>query len=512
MAVITGPKGRSMDRTGFGRQSPDGNASDAWKGSAEARNPLRRDGSPVLLRKENMNVTTAPYKTLIRLEQPTEQADAPIRRVTGFVPAKNMLSLFDDATLDANPRSAKVNSVVGDIIESVHEAPKIFQFKTKGILLGTSTFAELDRNRFDLKFDDPAYEGLLDGGHNMLALGLYLLRHVMDERDWKKIKLWEDMKQAWHAHRDAVYEMRDQFAFKVPVELLLPTNPEDDEIVGEFRLALIDICAARNNNAQLTTEAKANQKGFYEELRKRLPKAVEDRVEWKTNEWSSDDSRPIKPRDLVALCWIPLTVLNEAGLLPKQTENKSPLNFTVLPQNIYRNKGELSLLFDKLMEHREVSKQTNGPQYEMHNTSVGSAFDITGALPALYDKIFVEMGPAYNANNGKFGKIKEVRVPKRGCAYSPFLHRESDFGVPDGYIIPVLYGLKALLEVKGGLLRWKTDPVSFLDRHMKVLIGAFKMPMEMAGFDPQKIAKSENSYLFMVGEVEKALLKETVAV
>ena len=32
--------------------------------------------------------------------------------------------------------------------------------------------------------------------------------------------------------------------------------------------------------------------------------------------------------------------------------------------------------------------------------------------------------------------------------------------------------------------------------------------MEMAGLDPQKIAKSENSYLFMVGEVEKALIKE----
>jgi hypothetical protein len=43
------------------------------------------------------------------------------------------------------------------------------------------------------------------------------------------------------------------------------------------------------------------------------------------------------------------------------------------------------------------------------------------------------------------------------------------------------------------------------------LIGAFKMPMEMASFDPQKVAKSENSYLFMVGEVEKALIKQRAA-
>jgi hypothetical protein len=451
-----------------------------------------------------MNVTTTPYKTVIRLEQATVQADGPIRRVTGFVPARNLLSLFDDATLDANPRSAKVNSVVGDIIESLREGPKIFQFKTKGILLGTSSFAELDRKRFDLQFDDPAYEGLLDGGHNMLAIGLFFLSYVMDEKEWKKIKLWEDMKEAWRAHRDAIYAIRDEFTFKVPVELLLPTNPE---LVGEFRLALIDICAARNNNAQLTTEAKANQKGFYQELRKRMPKELADRVEWKSNEWSSDDNRPIKVRDIIALAWIPLAVLNEASLLPKQTENGSPLNFAVLPQNIYRNKGELSLLFDKLMEHPEVSKQKSGPQYEMHNTLIGSAFEITAALPALYDKIFVEMGPAYNANGGKFGKIKEVRVPKRGVAYSPFMHLESDFGVPDGYIVPVLYGLKALIMVENGKLVWRTDPTTFLNEHMKALIGAFKMPMEMAGFDPQKIAKSENSYLFMVGEVEKALLK-----
>ncbi len=183
----------------------------------------------------------------------------------------------------------------------------------------------------------------------------------------------------------------------------------------------------------------------------------------------------------------------------------------MVPQNIYRNKGELSTLFDKLMEHPDVSKQKNGPQYEMHNASIASAFEVAVSLPALYDKIFVEMGPKYNANNGKFGKIKEVRVPKRGCAYSPFVHLPSEFGVPDGYIIPVLYGLKALLMVRDGKLVWRTDPKAFLDRHMKELIGAFKMPMEVAGFDPQKIAKSENSYLFMVGEVEKALLKEQVA-
>lgn len=448
-----------------------------------------------------------PNKTIIRFEQAAEQSDGPIKRVVGFVAAKDIIKLLDEATLDANPRSAKANSVVSDIIESVTESPKIFQFKTKGILLGTSDFTELDRKRFELRFSDPAYEGLLDGGHNMLALGTYFLSQVMDEKDVKKLKLWEDMKAAWNVNRQAIQELRDQFTFKVPVELLLPSNPDDADTVTTFRQALIDICAARNNNAQLTTEAKANQKGFYEEIKKRLPQSISERVEWKTNEWESDATRPIKVKDIVALAWVPLTVLSEDGLLPKQTENGSPLNFTVIPQNIYRNKGELSLLFDKLMEHPSVSKQKNPPQYEMHSTLVGSAFEILAKLPELYDQIYLKMGEAYNANSGRFGKINEIKQPKHGSP-APFTGEMGEYKVPDGYVLPILYGLKALMAVDNGKLKWKTDPSKFLDRNLKVLVGAYKMPMEMAGFDPQKIAKSENSYLFMVGEVEKALIKE----
>ena len=452
-------------------------------------------------------ITTNPYKTIIRFDQAAEQADGALKRVVGFVQAKNMLSLFDDATLDANPRSARANAVTADIIASVAEDPKIFQFKTKGILLGTSDYSELDRRRYELRFENPAYEGLLDGGHNMLALGTYLLSKVMAPKDLKKLKLWEDMKAAWDVNREAVFAIKDEFEFKIPVELLVPTDPENPDMVSEFERALIEVCSARNNNAQLTTEAKANQRGFYEEIRKRLPKTVADRVEWKTNEWESADTRPVKVKDVIALAWIPLTVLNEHGLLPKETEAGTALNFNVLPQNIYRNKGELSKLFDKLMEHPEVSKPTHGPLHELHNTAIGSAFDVLAALPGLYDKIYVELGDAYNkGTGGKFGRIKAVKMPRQG--YSPFLHQEAEYGVPDGFVLPILYGLKALMRVTDGHVEWAENPDKFISKHLKTLAAAFKMPMEMSGFDPQKVAKNETSYTFMVGEVEKAVIKQ----
>ena len=114
---------------------------------------------------------------------------------------------------------------MSDIIDSVREDPKIFQFKTKGILLGTSEFTELDRKRFELHFNDPAYEGLLDGGHNMLALGIYFLGYVMDEKDLRKIKLWEDMKAAWIAICQAIKPGETSLLLKCPLSCWYQQTP-----------------------------------------------------------------------------------------------------------------------------------------------------------------------------------------------------------------------------------------------------------------------------------------------
>lgn len=452
---------------------------------------------------------TQSYKTILRFEQAAEQSDGCITRITGFVPAKHFVSLYDDATLDANPRSAKVGSVTADIVDSVRDSPEIFQFKTKGVLLGTSDYDALDRRRYELRFNNPVYEGVLDGGHNMLALGIHVLGHVMDERSIRRIKLWSDLKEAWATHAVEVRAIRDTLTFKVPVELLVPSDPDDEAIVAAFRLALVEVCAARNNNAQLTSEAKANQRGFYEALRERMPPDVAARVEWKSNEWESDDTRPIKVRDIVALSWIPLSRLQDEGALPRDEGTRS---FAIAAPKLYAQKGEVSKLFDRLMEHPEVTKQHDGPRHELHHSGVGSAFEITGALPALYDRIFLGFGEAYNrGTGGRFGAIRAVKTPKRGGVISPFLGQAGEYGVPDGYVLPILWGMRALMAVEKGRVRWITEPGDFLDRHLKTLVSAFKMPMEMAGFDPQKIAKTENSYRFMEGEVEKALMKDQVA-
>lgn len=52
-----------------------------------------------------------------------------------------------------------------------------------------------------------------------------------------------------------------------------------------------------------------------------------------------------------------------------------------------------------------------------------------------------------------------------------------------------------------------TDPSKFLDLYLKDIAGAYRLVLDMARFDPQKLSKNEASHEFAVGEFEKALLK-----
>src|SRR3546814_8357820 len=65
----------------------------------------------------------------------------------------------------------------------------------------SSDVCSSDLNRFELTFDNPESEGILDGGHNMLAIGVHMLAAVADERELGRISLWEEMKDLWDTYR-----------------------------------------------------------------------------------------------------------------------------------------------------------------------------------------------------------------------------------------------------------------------------------------------------------------------
>lgn len=432
--------------------------------------------------------------TIIRFVEAAEQTSGDITRIVGFIPAKHLLPLFKKNILDANPRKPKINRVTAEILDTLAETPELFQFKSKGILIGTSQPKQLQRNRYQLTFGPNGAEGILDGGHNMLSIGLHILDKIMERKEWAKIKDWDTLIENFETYEDEILSIRNELDFHISAELIIPSISEPTTIEN-FRIASIDICAARNNNAALAQEAKANQKGFYDEMRARLTKKHPDlaaRVEWKTNEWESGDRRPIKVRDLVALTWIPLSCLVDSGDLPD--------GFRFSPKQLYSSKGKLSSLFDQLMESENIANQQQSGKYELQSSAVGSAIELMCDLPKLVDYIISNFPTAYN-NNGE-RRIGGILAVAKRSSQTPYTQQAIEYVIPDGFIMPLVYGLKALMEVKNGKVRWTTDPKEFLDRSLQEIVQAFVMPIEMASKDPQKVGKSDHSYDFALRQYQ----------
>lgn len=447
-----------------------------------------------------------PETLVIRFDTVAEQAAGPVLRIVGFAKARNLIQLLDAADLEANPRSAKTGPVTDDILDSIVASPDIFVFMTKGILVGASYYEKLQRNRYSLSFENTKIEGILDGGHNSLALGIHILTHAVGPELARKIKRWPDFKAAWEANREAVEALRKvkpedngyvetALDFLVPIEVLVPSDVDDDTIVEEFNSSLLAICSARNNNVQLTLETRAAKKGFYEVLRAALPDEIERRVEWKTN-----DGGEVKARDLVAMSWIPLSCL-ELEKLP-----------TIPPQNIYRNKGECAKLFDELMSREDVSRPTDGEYTrEVNNPTVVSALRIAAQLPLLYDRIYKAFPYAYNKAGGKFGNISVVKpaADMRSKPKTYFTQQPVEYSYPDGLIMPLLYGLKAIIgRDEKGELYWTQEPTKFVDEHLPVIVRKYRVVLDAFKFDPQKIGKNEGSYDLILDAFETQLMKE----
>lgn len=377
-------------------------------------------------------------------------------------------------------------------------------------MVGSSDYQALERKRYELRFSDPATEGILDGGHNMLAIGTHIIVTALgDGKTARKIKNWENFEEAWKINRAAVEAIREELlTFLVPIEILVPADLEEHAIVADFRSELLEICAARNNNAELTLETKANQKGFYDAIKTALPDIVAKRIEWKSNVAGGD----VKVRDIIAFSWIPLSLILDLPVKPSA------------PQNLHRNKGECARLFDDLLSNATISERgADGPTYTLKNEAVRSAIQVLGDLPALYDKIYAEFPDAYNKAGGQFSRIGIVRMydpskrTDRNRKYmrtqpsTHFTEQDVEYSYPDALTLPLVWALRVLMEFRDAKVRWRVNPTEFLDRHLIEIARNYKLVLEMSRFDPNKLGKNEASCGYAVTQFETALLKQEKA-
>lgn len=444
----------------------------------------------------------------------SEQSYQQITRIVGLVNARNLINLFDIEDLNANPRLAKAGDVTDAIIDSIQSSPATFPFKTKGILVGTTKYEALERNRYRLFFENTDYEGIMDGGHNMLAIGIHILSNIneIDQKLVKKIKNWGAFKEVWIEFRDQVLavasgsdeELSSFLDFVVPVEIVVPTEPESADAVTNFRTSLRDICDARNHNVQLRDEALANKAGLYDALREVLNKELEQRVEWRQNEGGD-----IKAREILALGII---ALNKIDLPVGEDEVQiKPLAATA----VYNSKASCVTQFNAIMSAPSVSHLSDdGTRRVVNNAAVLSALRITAEFPAIYDAIYKAFPTAYNATGSRFGANTFVKSAA-DMKYPPttrYTNETVEFQYPDGFIMPLVVAMGKLIKKNAdGTLTWAYNPFDFIANKFSTLVERHMLIIDEQDRNPNKVGKNANAYRTLEEQIELILLREGVS-
>ncbi len=444
--------------------------------------------------------------SIIKFDFMHEQTVGEITKIIGLVKARFLIPIIDSLNLEANPRSSGTGAVTDAIQESIETDSSVFPFKTKGILLASSQYQRLERNRVKILPKNPEIEGILDGGHNTLAIGMFILKKALEytgsvlprgRKNWDQFKqLWRDNKTAIDEYEKAIKDSPeiDALDFFIPVELLVPRDADDNSCVDTFQNELLEICAARNNNVQLPISDKANQHGYFNALKdfieERNP-SLSQRIEWKSN-----DGGDIKAQDIIALAWIPL------NLITSVPDSNGRIIEPVLAQNIYRGKGSCLKQFEKLMSSPKVTTDgiSDYRRNELCNPEVKSALKIAAELPELYDYIYSVFPTLYNATGGLYGRITAVKKlnEKRQNKRMPFSDTPIETLSPEGYIVPLVFGLQALMENKAinghNEIRWRVPPMAFLHEHLEKIVKYYTGIFSMCDYDPQKIGKNPQSY------------------
>lgn len=444
---------------------------------------------------------------IIKFEGSSEQIVGGITKIVGLVQARFFVSIIDSLNLEANPRSSKSGVVTDAIQETITNMPSLFPFMSKGVLLASSNYERLERGRIRLEPNNLKIEGILDGGHNTLAIGLFILGQALNYHGKflsSSTKNWDAFKKIWKENRNIVEsyikdtqtgETENKLDFLVPVELLVPRDINDSACVFSFTNNLLEICEARNNNAELQLAAKANQKGYFEDLQELMESqnpVIANRIEWKTNEGGE-----IKAQDIIALSWVALNMIT-----PVRDENYNERYLEpIAPNKLYSAKGACLKQFEKLMSSPDVTEiADDGYHAVLINDEVLSAFKIAVDLPDLYDYIYENFPKCYNANGGHFLAITACKTlnEKRKVKITPFKGKKIDIMSPDGFIMPLFYGLQALLgkrTVNGKFeIYWTQPPMSFLHDNFNKIVADYMGNLSLCDYDPQKVGKALKIY------------------
>ena len=426
-------------------------------------------------------------KTIIKFDNAEELTAGPIRRVSGLVRARNLFQVLDAIDLDFASHLAKSSWLIGDILDSLDADPEMFPVKNRGVVLGCSNFAALQRSRYQLSFQESRISSVLDGAHTMLALGTFILIKALNDPEVRsRIRLWSDFRRLWSEHREQLELLRlygegpdaGVLDLRLPVEIMAPRVHDDETSVNAFMDCLPAVFAARASGVRPAPVPSVAGSYPHDVLREVLPAGIAARIEW-----DAANGKDVLLRDVVALAWIPLSVLD----LP---EGSKPS-----PQTVCGDRAECVRLFGELAHSAVVSDMpAGGGSMTLETRAFRSALALAGQMPELYEKIYEMFPAAYREAGGRLGGFEAVASPG-SLAIKPtsrFTGRPIDFNYPDGLILPLVHGLSELVRRdEKGLVCWSENPDEFLDRHIVAIVRKYRFLIEALERDPRRICRSE---------------------
>lgn len=425
-------------------------------------------------------------KIIIKLEHPygvlMSKEQMKIEKVSSSISPLTLIKLLKVAENKINPRTAKFGPITKAIFETLDKSPELFWYKSKGLLLASTELRKLDRNRVELTFDKPEYEGIMDGGHNTLAIANFITTILMDHplKTWDECKLFWDQNydQILNAYEQMVKEEPERFAFTIPIEIIAPSL--EDGAIEDFYNAIAEICAARNNNVQLKETARGNQEGYYDYLKTKL---YNYSIIWKTNEKGN-----IKAEDVITMADIPLIFLQNNNLIEYETK----LN----PINLYSGKGQCIKYFGNIVGRKEYSTLENGKAV-LKNELIKSALDMTEDIMKFFDRITLNFPRLYNdACRGRFGGINAVKTDKEMDVLFHTKHKKCEISYPHSFFYPLVAGLVSLMKYnkETNKLEWIVNPSSEDLELSEIDLGRYTEMMKLLNYNPNVIGKTALMY------------------
>lgn len=329
-----------------------------------------------------------------------------------------------------NVRDPKLSGAVPQAIRSsVKENPELFVFLNRGIVLSVESVSfNNQKDQLTLTLRDPELHGLLDGGHTYNIL--LEERQSLDEPQFVKLELLEGFRQE-----------------EIP--------------------SLVD---ARNTSNQVRDQSLMNLQGEFEKLKKCIAgQPYSNLIAYKEHEVLDDGgSKPIDVREVVAI----LTCFDRASF-----------DARVHPINAYRSKAAC-------LQHFQENRSNYEKIYPLAPDILDLYDNIQLQLPDLYNRV---RGKSGEVAGGKFGKLTGVTTyDGKRKARMLFINRESKYGVPAGFVYPVLGAFRALLEEKSGRYIWGkgVDPNKLLEGQLGETLADTIGNFALDARNPSKTGKS----------------------